>query len=268
MARLGFSIWAVTAKSACTLKTSAGSSSAAAGKVGDECTCLRWNDTYATELIECGRGIEYQMSDSISQGYKHNQDHDIADLYMEFCPRFFHKITDNFCVNHALTQEGGQWCYVSPSCKRGVQVPCDKAKDPHCEPVPVDTIKLKMCSRADGDPMSFDMDPLELTVFARDHGLNPALLARFVYPVAPVVWEDIADFFTKEHPVDQQMASEMQALVESNRTMFFNGRGNFGLGAVLRYRKIFGPVECDDMIAGYKYICVKEYSANIGGSCA
>lgn len=75
-----------------------------------DCSCMKWNDTYAVWNATYGKGKEVKCGSKV--------EFFVAGGSMEdaFCDDFFSEMPNNLCVNVNMGADMGQWCYVDSSC--------------------------------------------------------------------------------------------------------------------------------------------------------
>jgi len=171
------------------------------------CQCLNWKQTYDSEALLCGEGLELTTGVFEDSGYvltaeewidkMHNPTKRFGawrSFHKEMCDHLFRNYDDNKCVRagsdqSALQWFGESWCYVSRQCDSpGLMAVYDTQA-----PANAPQVSVKYCAEGT-DSMLGDMAPQELFEYGKRMGIElPGDLVKLAYPIErSFFWEDRA----------------------------------------------------------------------------
>eukprot|EP00747_Dinoflagellata_sp_TGD_P185202 gnl/TRDRNA2_/TRDRNA2_41620_c0_seq1.p1 gnl/TRDRNA2_/TRDRNA2_41620_c0~~gnl/TRDRNA2_/TRDRNA2_41620_c0_seq1.p1 ORF type:complete len:310 (+),score=57.81 gnl/TRDRNA2_/TRDRNA2_41620_c0_seq1:109-1038(+) len=155
-----------------------GKFAAESAALDSSCECLGWREAYHSYFVQCGQGHEMDMLAMPRHSLHH------IGRNNELCEIFFGRLpNDNFCMNEDFPSSNKQWCYVSPHCKDGKELPearglggfYNSPSKEDGEP------RTKTCEQ-NKDRFFADLTVEELNVYAAKHELDVGLLMKFAYP--------------------------------------------------------------------------------------
>lgn len=132
------------------------------------CSCITWKDAYHLGAKCDAR--ELHPLETESMGLRAlTVDASVDD---EFCNKFFHHISDNFCVNTDRVYHPQQWCYVSNDCGAG-------GLREHMYTGDHGTLRAKICDEGDKKLMDYSFD--ELYELTKKENLDVGVLAQYAW---------------------------------------------------------------------------------------
>jgi len=212
-----------------------------AAREADPCTCKNWKQTYGSGSVRCGTSNEFFQMTSLHKLADWQVSAAQVDLGDQWCTHFFEAVDDNVCINVAMDNDMGQWCYVDAACSNltgGGEVNAQ--------------LSWKSCS-AERDRTLRSYRPDELQQFALAHGLEIGMTGKMSYRLAPYKWKYVSAFWDadlenitsvpstlvgaspegiraylkprwgKRHrDIDEDMRSELQRIVDSGVPTVFD----------------------------------------------
>mmetsp|Transcript_1931 Transcript_1931/g.4251 ORF Transcript_1931/g.4251 Transcript_1931/m.4251 type:complete len:251 (-) Transcript_1931:101-853(-) len=232
----------------------------AALRVQTACNCLSWKDVYENRGVTCGQGYELGEADakiSVKQAQAKAQ-MEGSTLYQTMCsgPKgvgFFPRVSFSKCLNTNFKYPvSGRWCYVSPDCIGAEQVPGANAA-------------IRMCTGE--DDLLNTTSPEELIKLGKDSRVDPRVLAKLSYNIAPEMWREVQqaagagpDKFKLDDPeLEQIMQEEAKSALEKVQATgvptIYDNDSHEGGGIMVRGSQLWQVRGVEH--AGWVYQCLK-----------
>lgn len=89
---------------------------AASGGISQHCECLNWKATYASGIVQCGKGKEFYDTSPLKAPTMYRSD--VPAVQKKICDNFYTRLEFSSCVSMNPGTEEGTWCYVDKQCKQ------------------------------------------------------------------------------------------------------------------------------------------------------
>jgi len=181
----------------------------------DLCQCDMWKQVYQERNVTCGMGNEFYTQKKVN-GLQGDELSFARNTWgSTYCGSFFKTLKDNFCVNINQGKDEGQWCYVSSACKElngGDLLPGQRQAWKKC---------------AEKDNTLRDYTPEDLAALAKTADLDLSFVHKMAYPLHEGhLWAEVSPFWEGGEQLPEELAKDMQAIVDSGKPHSFNTRGS------------------------------------------